>query len=88
MSLTIRERIAAWGEQNDEELPLWADCDDAIVGIASRSGMADAVVYDYEKLVHVFEEQGMSREDAEEWVAYNILGAGIGPSTPLVLFTP
>jgi len=45
-------------------------CDDAIVGIAE-----DCVVYDYHKLVDVFMKQGMTEDDAIEWIEYNIYGS-------------
>lgn len=41
------------------------------------------VVYDYAKVVEVFVSEGMTQEDAVEWVEYNTLGAWLGGATPI-----
>ena len=64
----------------------WSDCDDAVIGTGSRCGSPDVFVYDYEKLIQVFVEQGMDYEEAVEWVDYNILGAYVGDTTPIIMF--
>ena len=47
--------------------------DDAIIGYSDNL----EVVYDYHKLVGVFKDQGMTRDDAREWISFNILGGGV-----------
>ena len=64
---------------------VWNDCDSAIVGVADRCGDEPLVVYDYDKLVESFVSEGMSPEEAGEWVEFNIVGAFVGPRTPLIL---
>ena len=44
--------------------------DDAAVG---RSDCGK-LIYDYDKMVSIFEKQGMSVEDAVEWIDFNVLG--------------
>ena len=44
--------------------------DDAIVGY-SDGGL---LIYDYEKTVEHFVEDGMTREEAVEWVDFDVLG--------------
>ncbi len=63
----------------------WTGCDEAIVGLGHRCGCESVVVYDYDKLVDVFIQQGMEEEESIEWIDYNILGAWIGEDTPIVL---
>lgn len=81
----LRERIVdACG---DDEL-LFLDpssLDVAIVGIAERLNMGLVVVYDRDELVQAFAADGMSAEDAEEWVSYNVDGCYVGERTPLIL---
>ena len=48
--------------------------DEAIVGICDRGFL----VYDYDKMVSVYEGMEMSVEDAVEWIDYNIIGSGSG----------
>ncbi len=63
----------------------WTGCDDAIVGLGHRCGCDTVVVYDYDKLVDVFIQQGMKEDESVEWIDFNILGAWIGEDTPIVL---
>jgi len=63
----------------------WTGCDEAIVGLGHRCGCDTVVVYDYDKLVDVFIQQGMEEEESIEWIDFNILGAWIGEDTPIVL---
>ena len=63
----------------------WTGCDEAIVGLGHRCGCESVVVYDYDKLVDVFIQQGMDEEESIEWIDFNILGAWIGEDTPIVL---
>lgn len=60
-------------------------CDAAICGYV-ETGAGALAVYNYNELVAVFERQGMDRDGAVEWIDYNILGAYMGPSTPLVMY--
>ena len=60
------------------------DCDDAIIGIASRCGQVPLLVYDRSKLVQCFVDQGMSVDDADEWVSFNVEGAWMGEGTPII----
>lgn len=64
----------------------WDDCDAAYIGWGDRCGQEPVAVYDYELLVQVFVDRGMTDEEAREWIDFNILGAYIGRDTPLVLF--
>ena len=63
----------------------WTGCDDAIVGLGHRCGCDTVVVYDYDKLVDVFIQQGMNEEESIEWIDYNILGAWVGDDPPIIL---
>lgn len=58
--------------------------DDAIVGLARRCGQPTLVAYSYAKAVNVLmERDGMSYEDAVEWMEFNVVGAWMGPNTPI-----
>jgi hypothetical protein len=55
---------------------LFADgFEDAFIGIGERNGIQFAT-YDYAKCVRILvERDGMSEDDAEEFIEYNVLGA-------------
>lgn len=60
--------------------------DDCIVGIVSQCGRPTILCYDSTKIINkLIERDGMTREDAEEFFDFNILGAYMGPNTPMFL---
>ncbi len=62
--------------------------DDCIVGIAQQFNK-DFVIYDREKVLAKLMTDGMSREEAEEYFEFNIVGAYVGESTPaFITFVP
>ena len=78
--MTGAERREWVQELVDEDAILWNDCDDAIIGVSGGK-----VVYGRDALIAVFVAQGMTEEDAEDWVGYNIEGAYVGELTPLIV---
>jgi hypothetical protein len=58
--------------------------DNAIIGV--QEGIQPRLVYDLWKIVDVFKEE-MSEEDALDYIAYNITGAYVGESTPVIVDT-
>jgi hypothetical protein len=58
--------------------------DDAIIGV--QEGIQPRLVYDLWKIVDVL-KQDMSEEDALDYIAYNITGAYVGESTPVIVDT-
>ena len=56
--------------------------DDCIIGVIERCGQPDILCYDTGKIRTKLVSQGMSREEAEEYFAFNQLGAWVGDTTP------
>lgn len=57
--------------------------DDAIVGVASRIGSEDFLVYSRQKCIEIFmAKNDWTYEEADEWFEYNVQGAYVGESTP------
>ena len=73
-------------EMLDDDALIWDGCDDAIIGVARRCSEKGLLVYDYELLLSHFINDGMTEEEAAEWIDYNIASAWIGEQTPLLLF--
>jgi hypothetical protein len=59
--------------------------DHCIVGIAERCGESPLLVYDREKIVESLIVQGLTFEEAQEYVDFNISGAWMGEGTPLIM---
>ena len=64
----------------------WDGFDNAIVGVGERNNTDSMIVYDYDKMVKVLvTRDDMSYEEAEEYIDYNIVGAWIGDTTPIIV---
>jgi hypothetical protein len=61
---------------------VWDDCDAAILGHT----LDLRVVYCYDRLVSVFVGQGMTKEEANDWVNFNIVGTYVGENTPIIVY--
>lgn len=74
-----RETLAG----DDPDL-LFADgFDGAILGVAERCGSPQVVVYDYDKCVDILvARDGMTEDEAIEWMGFNVVGAYAGERTP------
>ncbi len=60
--------------------------ENAFVGVARRCGQPELAVYDYHKAVDILmERDGMSNDDAVEYMEFNVVGAWMGPNTPIWL---
>ena len=65
--------------------------DSALVGIASvwKDGgeRVDTLIYDGDALMAILlHESGMSAEEALEYISYNIEGAYVGQTTPIIVW--
>ena len=62
------------------------DCDSAVIGYGSQHGFESVLIYDYNLLIINCIEQGMTEEEAMEYVDYNIVGLWAGDRTPIIMF--
>lgn len=63
--------------------------DKAIAGIASvwqKNQQVATLIYDGHKLIEIFMEDGMTEEEAIEWIIHNIEGAYVGITTPIIMW--
>ena len=64
----------------------WDGFDNAIIGVGERNNTDSMIVYDYNKMVKILvTRDDMSYEEAEEFIDYNIVGAWIGDTTPIIV---
>lgn len=55
--------------------------------VTCRCSKDSLAVYDYEKMVRVLMRRDkMGREEAEEYLDFNVVGAWVGEGTPIILF--
>jgi hypothetical protein len=79
--MTARAWLDEWGE--DWGLLIADGFDAAILGVSDPCPSREAcVVYDREQVIAILAEQ-MSHEEAEEYFVFNVVGAWVGPNTPI-----
>jgi hypothetical protein len=63
---------------------------DAVIGYtAHQPGPRQPVVaYDYNKCVDILAAQGMTEDEAVEYMDFNVTGAWMGDYTPIFIVTP
>lgn len=71
-------------EENPDAL-LAEGLEEALVGVARRCGQPTLAVYSYAKAVELLMRQGLTDEEACEHLEFNVLGAWLGPHTPVFL---
>ena len=80
------QRVDELRAQLDDENPdaLFADgLDSALIGIARRCGQPSLAAYSYQKAVRHFMGDDLNYEEAVEWMEINVVGAWMGPHTPV-----
>lgn len=71
--------------ENNPEALVMEEYKDALVGIAKRCAQPDLLVYSYDKMVEIIRKAGASYEEAIDHIETNIVGAWMGPQTPIVI---
>jgi hypothetical protein len=70
----------------DDEIIKWDGFDECVLGIGSRCGMQDILVYSKKKIAYKLRDRdNMTVEEAIEYIDYNIAGAYVGEITPILL---
>ena len=73
--------------EDEEERMVKADgLEDAILGTGGRINMDEVLIYSYDKCVQIFMDRDkMTYEEAVEWMEFNVVGAWMGPKTPIFI---
>ena len=67
-----------------DDLLLATGFDGAFLGIGRRCGQPDLAIYSIPKAIRILvTRDGMSEDEAREYLEFNSIGAWIGPSTPI-----
>lgn len=77
-------------KDDDDRLLVIDDQEDALMGVCStwsNHSHVRRLVYSGPRMVETYvERDGMTEEDAEEWIDFNIEGAYMGEHTPIVMW--
>tara|TARA_Y100001937_G_scaffold13157_1_gene17218 strand:+ start:15215 stop:15436 length:222 start_codon:yes stop_codon:yes gene_type:complete len=61
--------------------------DQAIIGYARIAGRENVIAYDYWKCIDILRKRdGMSEEEAIEYMEFNVIGAYVGELTPAFIY--
>jgi len=81
------ELLEALGEINPEAL-LADGLEDAFIGYTLNHHIPHVAVYDIDKCIEVLvARDGMTHEEADEFLSFNTLGAFVGENGPLFIRT-
>jgi hypothetical protein len=73
-------------ERYGDEIYVLDGLNDCIVGVGSRCGQPEILIYDEEKIIQsLIDRQGMEEDEAIEFYEFNIKGSWVGPATPIFL---
>lgn len=61
--------------------------EDAFLGVGRRCGQPDLAVYSIQKSVEILVAQGMTEDEAQEYLEFNTIGAWVGELTPMWIDT-
>ena len=82
----IRKRINEQLESMGENALLMDGFDEALIGFSQRINEPLLAVYSWGKMMSVcMERDGMSDEEADEYISYNCIGAWVGEQTPIIV---
>lgn len=84
MTIT-RQQISDMFEEMEESVLLMDGFDEAFIGHSQRINEPVLAVYSRAKMVEVLMRDGMSDEEAEEYIDYNCVGAWVGEQTPIIV---
>ena len=74
-----------WVAEYNEEALFPDGFDLALVGVCHQFGWPPVAAYDLDHCLQILVEQGMTREEAEEYWSFNMVGAWMGESTPVFI---
>ena len=69
-------------EENESEALLADGFEEALIGIGTQFN-TELAVYDWQKCVEVLMRDGMTEDEATEFMDFNVTGAWVGPNTPV-----
>jgi len=86
MTNKLRDEISNAFEAMGENVLLMDGFETAFIGYSQRINEPVLAVYSWEKMVEVCTDRdGMTVDEATEYIEYNCLGAWVGEQTPIIV---
>jgi len=81
-----RDDINWYLEQTDQTAVLMDGFEHAIIGFSQRINEPLLAVYNHERMIQtLMQRDGMTYQEADEYIEYNCIGAWIGEQTPIIV---
>ena len=85
--MNMLETLTEWANESGTEIVFLDGLEDAIVGLATVHTQPTRVVYSYRRILDILERDSeMTREEADEYFAFNIECMWVGEATPAILY--
>jgi len=68
----------------EDDITVFPQFERALVGYGQHHATPVAI-YSYPKCVTILVADGMDRDEAIEWMEFNVVGSWVGPGTPVFL---
>lgn len=86
MTSKIRKQINEHLENMGENALLMDGFDEALIGFSQRINEPLLAVYSWEKMMNLcVKRDGMTEDEADEYISYNCIGAWVGEQTPIIV---
>lgn len=79
------KKIKLMLEEENPEALLLDGYESALIGVSRRCGQPALAVYDEDRIIQALIAQGLGVVEAVEFYEYNVVGAWVGPMTPIIL---
>ena len=84
--INTREELSENFEEMGETVLFMDGFDEAFIGWSQRMNEPILAVYSWDLMVKVcVERDGMTDEEAEDYISFNCLGAWVGEQTPIIV---
>ena len=84
--INTREEISEKFEEMGETVLLMDGFDEAFIGWSQRMNEPILAVYSWDLMMKVcVDRDGMTDEEAEDYISFNCLGAWVGEQTPIIV---
>lgn len=84
--MTTRDQISELFASMDESVLLMDGFEDAFIGFSQRINEPMLAVYSKSKMLKVLVfRDGMTHDEADEYIEFNCIGAWVGEQTPIIV---
>jgi hypothetical protein len=81
-----RDAVVAFLEELTDGAIVYDGFEDAFIGFAERCSSPGVAIYSYERMIQVLMgRDGMTYDEAVEYIDFNVIGGWVGERTPYVM---